>query len=366
VSGRTKVAYLAVENFTENSAPASHVYNIVKGLTKAGFFVELFHSKVKKKKKISTLVHICRDVVLLLVRLRRFDIVYIRTHYAAFPVSIAAKLIGTPVIQEINGPLEDYYSGRKALRVVRSVIDFLVRKQLIWAQHIIVVSEGLREHFSSNLKVSNINVIGNAADVSLFIKTEKRVDLGPQPYVLFFGSFIRTKAIKLLARLVMHPEWPKELTFIFIGEGELIKELKNISLISDNIKIIGNMPQKELVGYISNSICTFSIQNDKLRTRSRKGLSPLKLYESLACECPVIVLDFPGQADLVRQYNCGIVVPPGDQEAVINAVLKLYRNAELRERMGKNGREAVVREHSWEKRALDTGKIIDRLVSRRN
>ena len=50
---------------------------------------------------------------------------------------------------------------------------------------------------------------------------------------------------------------------------------------------------------------------------------PNAVGEALACGKPVIVTDYPGQADLVRSADCGIVIPPDDPEALAAAVAKL-------------------------------------------
>ena len=91
------------------------------------------------------------------------------------------------------------------------------------------------------------------------------------------------------------------------------------------------------------------------------GLSPQKLYEMLACGLPVIVTDFPDQADLVRSLDAGLVVPPDDPAALARAVAELRAIPLAREKMMKVA--AVIKaEHSWDVRVAEIEKVLARVV----
>ena len=71
------------------------------------------------------------------------------------------------------------------------------------------------------------------------------------------------------------------------------------------------------------------------------GAVPSKLYEAMASQKPVILVATGEAADIVRRYEAGIVVPPGDIEGLAQAVRTLYADPALRERLGANGRRAA-------------------------
>jgi glycosyltransferase involved in cell wall biosynthesis len=87
--------------------------------------------------------------------------------------------------------------------------------------------------------------------------------------------------------------------------------------------------------------------------------------ETLACGVPVIVTDFPFMVDLVRRNHCGLVIPPGDARALAEAVRYLYEHPRERVEMGRRGREAVVREHSWDIRAQATERILMEVLAKK-
>ena len=71
------------------------------------------------------------------------------------------------------------------------------------------------------------------------------------------------------------------------------------------------------------------------------GAVPSKLYEAMATARPIVFIGAGEAADLVRQYNAGIVVPPGDKRSLVDAILKLQSDRYLRRVLGENGRRAA-------------------------
>lgn len=77
----------------------------------------------------------------------------------------------------------------------------------------------------------------------------------------------------------------------------------------------------------------------------REGL-PLFLLEAAASGRPIIATDVPGCREIVLHEKTGLLVPPRDPEALANALERLMRDADLRKRMGRAGRELAVSEFS--------------------
>jgi glycosyltransferase involved in cell wall biosynthesis len=98
----------------------------------------------------------------------------------------------------------------------------------------------------------------------------------------------------------------------------------------------------------------------------RTGLFPITLFEILACGVPAIVSDYPGQADLVRVEQCGLVIAPGDPKALAEAVTAVARDAEERKAMGARGHALIVAEHSWDRRAAQTADLVERTIAMRS
>lgn len=67
------------------------------------------------------------------------------------------------------------------------------------------------------------------------------------------------------------------------------------------------------------------------------------LVEAMAVGRPVVASRIGAQRELVVDGETGILVPPGDPQAIAEACIRLLGDAGLREKMGKAGRERVQR-----------------------
>lgn len=78
--------------------------------------------------------------------------------------------------------------------------------------------------------------------------------------------------------------------------------------------------------------------------------SPLKVYEYLAAGVPTVASAVGELPALLEQGRCGMLVPPGDVDALAAALRRLAADPALRERLGAAGRAAVVEGHTWRHR----------------
>jgi glycosyltransferase involved in cell wall biosynthesis len=65
---------------------------------------------------------------------------------------------------------------------------------------------------------------------------------------------------------------------------------------------------------------------------------PKTLIEAAACGRPIVTTDTPGCRDICVDGVNGLLVPPGDQQALERAIGRLVHDPELRHRMGVEGR----------------------------
>jgi glycosyltransferase involved in cell wall biosynthesis len=75
---------------------------------------------------------------------------------------------------------------------------------------------------------------------------------------------------------------------------------------------------------------------------------PRAMLEAAACGRPVIVSDIPGCRQFVRHGVEGLVVPPGDADALADALGQLATDRELRLRMGSAARRRVLEGYTEE------------------
>ena len=90
------------------------------------------------------------------------------------------------------------------------------------------------------------------------------------------------------------------------------------------------------------------------------GAVPSKLYEAMACGRPVILVAEGEACDIVRKWDAGLVVRPGDISGLVTALRRLADDPGLRARLGANGRRGA--EEELDRHTIGT-RFIDYLES---
>lgn len=78
-------------------------------------------------------------------------------------------------------------------------------------------------------------------------------------------------------------------------------------------------------------------------------LGNTKLFEYMRAGLPVICTDLILWNEIIEKYDCGICVPPDNEERLIDAIKYLLENPEIAKQMGENGRRAIKEEFNWGK-----------------
>ncbi len=71
---------------------------------------------------------------------------------------------------------------------------------------------------------------------------------------------------------------------------------------------------------------------------------PISILEAMSTGLPVVTTSATGCRDLIENDVNGFAVPVGDVPALTTALLRLAEDSQLRESLGANGRELVVRD----------------------
>ena len=120
-------------------------------------------------------------------------------------------------------------------------------------------------------------------------------------------------------------------TFVFLGDGELLDELKNmasISSIEENIKFLG---WRQDVAEVMSTFDVFVLPS------LNEGMGRV-LVEAMALGKSIVASDIGGIPDLVVDGDNGYLVPVGDVEVLAVRIRTLLDDPRKREKMGNAGR----------------------------
>ena len=362
--------YLALEAPREGQASYAHIHEIIAGLTRRGWAVELFAPSYSGRWKRPSLPLRLVEYLRIQWRLMRAfedgQAVYVRSHFLAFPVSLWARLRGAPIVHEINGPYEDVAIAYRWATPLAGIIKWMWRTQFQWADRLITVTPQLADWVRDQRVTTPVGVVPNGANTDLFhpgahCPAEVQALL-PDRYAVFFGGLARWQGIPTMLSAKLSPKWPDGVALVIVGDGAERDAVVAAALADPTIHYLDRQPYRTLPGIVAGSLCGLVPKNAG-GDRAGTGLYPLKVFETLACGVPAVVSDFPGQADLVRDNDCGLAVPAENPDALAAAVAEIAADPKTAQAMGARGRTAIAAAHSWDIRGGMTGDILDNMLS---
>lgn len=360
-----RLAYLCLETPRPGQAAYTHVHEIVGGLRKRGWSVELITTQAGGASAGRSFARRALDFVRaqahLLRRAGDFDAIYVRTHPAALAASLLARLRGVPVVQEVNGKPTDLAVTYPRLKRVMPLLAWAYRVQLARAAHVIAVTDGLADWVRAEARHERVSVVPNGANADVF-----QPGAGASPiagrYVIFVGGLVAWHGVDTMLGAARDPRWPDGVRLVIVGDGVERAKLEALKD-GDRVVWLGRKPYEDLPPLVGGAIAALCVIGDPQR-RSSTGVAPIKMFEAMASATPVIVSELPFQADLVRKIEAGVVVPVADAGALAAAVAQLASAPPPSLRaMGDRGRAYVEQHASWQARADETARIMLRVIA---
>lgn len=129
-----------------------------------------------------------------------------------------------------------------------------------------------------------------------------------------------------------------------IGEGKLRRALqRQIDQLRLNGAVIlpGELPAAERVRRMTAADCYI----DPLpELAGQREALPVALFEALACSLPVVATDLPGRDELVRHFETGVLIPPGDRSTLASGIRDIYDSPAKAARLARAGRGLIAQE----------------------
>jgi len=139
-------------------------------------------------------------------------------------------------------------------------------------------------------------------------------------------------------------------------QGDLERDARELGM-EDRVRFVGRVTTDELPRVLGASdLCVL--------TSDSEGL-PTSLLEAMACGLPVVAASVGGIPELVINGETGLLVPPGDVEALTEAIRAVEADDRLRERMGRAGRERAEKAFGLRRMADAYVEVYRKLVSDR-
>ena len=237
-------------------------------------------------------------------------------HAHWLPSGLAALAAGKPYVLQLWGT--DVELARRMPTLARPVVE---RAQLV-----ICASSALAGS-ARELGARDVRVIPSGVDVP----ADEGEEEAQPPHVLYVGRLSPEKGIlDLLAAADGIP-------LVVVGDGPLRDKVP---------QALGFVPNAELGPYYRRAAV--------VAVPSRREGYGVVCAEAMAHGRPVVASAVGGLLDLVRHNETGLLVPPGDEAALREALRWLLGDADLRRRLGEAARERAREQLSWERATADT------------
>jgi len=206
------------------------------------------------------------------------------------------------------------------------------------------------EHIKSELIPSingKLNLIYNGINLEKFIPEQKRKE-SDIITLLCVARLIEQKGIIFLLQACKKLK-DKGYNFIcqIIGGTESlymnyyleIKKLHNQLKLEDKVFFLESLPFSEVLNYYNKAdifVLPCVIAKD-----SSRDITPNALIEAMAMKLPVISTNVTGIPEIVDNGINGILIPPNNTEAIVEAIERLINNPQLGKKLGENARKKI-------------------------
>ena len=240
------------------------------------------------------------------------------------PSTVTVKISGA---WEFDGGLLD---PKLCSRPAQRIYNWCVRR----VDNIQCVSEYTRQSLrAAGYPEASLLMIPNAVDLTRFTPRGARSPDGAVN-VAYVGRIRPVKGVSVLV-----DAWPKvaqgnHARLLIAGDGaerEALAQTARASGVGDTVEFLGEV--SDVPGVLARA-------DIYVQPSFQEGL-PNAVLEAMAMGLPIVATRVSGNEDVVGDGDNGLLVPPGDPEALAAALRRLVADPELAARMGRRSREIV-------------------------
>jgi glycosyltransferase involved in cell wall biosynthesis len=274
-----------------------------------------------------------------LMQEEQIDLVHIHGTRATSNIYWAAKNLGLPVIYTIHGWS---FHDDQSLLVKKSRILF--EKWITQKTDCnISVSASNQKTGQENISHFKSTVVYNGIDLEKFNpgnlerkSVRHKLNIPADSLVIsFIGRMTLQKnplgLIRAFKKVVA--EQPKAI-LLMVGDGDMKKEAMDLS------KNIG-LGKSVVFEDFRTDVADILFSSDVYCLPSLWEGFPIGLLEAMAMSKPVIATQVDGSREIIRHNKNGILIEPKNEEMLVEALLELIKNKNLRIELGKAARQTI-------------------------
>jgi glycosyltransferase involved in cell wall biosynthesis len=218
-----------------------------------------------------------------------------------------------------------------------------------WGEHIIAISDAVRQHLIRDLKVSkdSISIVYNGVDAQRFKPNasaadkqliKKQYSLGKGPVIGIISRLSEVKGHKyLLKAFALVLKRLPDAQLLIIGDGPK-KYGDKLKLQAGQLGITSNV---YFHPGCKDTVIPLSVIDVFCHPSLQEGLG-LSILEAMSMEIPVVASGVGGIYTLIKHEANGLLVSPMDEQALSESIIKIMSNPDMARSMGKASREKIL------------------------
>jgi len=281
---------------------------------------------------------------------------------------ILSYLTKIPLVLEYNGSETWVRQKWGGLLIFKRLCYFFENICLRKANLISVVSQPIKDELlKQGIFENKILVNFNGVDSEKFnpnidsLAIRKKLGLENKLIVgtlSTFGVWHGTKVFSRAVKPTIQQCNNLAIHFLFIGDGVLRPECERIiqeSGMEKYVTFTGTIPFTEIQQYLVT--CDILVASHIPNSDGTPFFgSPTKLFEYMAMGKGIVASDLDQIGEVLEHKKTAWLVKPGDINDLVNGIIKLVQDKNLREILGEDARKEVVKNYTWEqnvKRIID-------------
>lgn len=260
--------------------------------------------------------------------------------------------------RETSKRLEDFLEhpeGSLRIRLMMLVQGFVLRRAAVVTTPSLYLTEELIKRYGVHRAhtVVNYNAAENTDEASLVGNRNKHQIVTTARLVAWKGIEGIIRAVGILKKKI------PDIKLLIAGDGPELENLKSLAQsagVGENVVFMGNVSRdetrrirKESEVYVLNS--------------TYEGL-PHTVLTSFDAMIPTIATDISGTNEAVYHEKTGLLVEPGDDQGLADAIERILENPELGKTLAQNAKNLLKEKFSWEAHLKTLNGILESVVTK--
>ncbi|RUR27819.1 glycosyltransferase [Vreelandella andesensis] len=252
---------------------------------------------------------------------------------------LAARLAKAPLIYDAH----EISTDREGYQSFRGLVGWVEKQLVPGAAGMITTTDARAKFFARAYGVSRPLVLQNRPRFIEVSRSNRiREELGLKeswPIVLYQGGLQPGRGLDRLVKAAVNVS---DTYFVFIGGGSQAGDLKRLVgdlNLGQSVYFIDTVPLDELPSYTASA--DIGIQPIENTCLNHFTTDSNKLFEYVIAGLPVIASQLPEISKVVRQHDLGLLVPPGNTEALASAIVELVKDSSRRTHYQMNAKKAA-------------------------